>query len=104
MGEDGCLDKQRCANRNEKRVSSWVSSVLKRSHRKNHSSQTNVINEQRLDTEYSRYLFPEHITANIMANRYEILRSCPILSNHRYPNTLVVIAPKHEYSSCAVRM
>ena len=39
-----------------------------------------------------------------MAGRNEIPRSYPILSNRRYPNTLVVIALKREYSSCAVRM
>ena len=49
----------------KKRVSSWGSSAHKGAHKKNHSSQTNTINEQKLATEYSRNLFSEHITANI---------------------------------------
>ena len=44
------------------------------------------------------------IQPTFMADRNEIPRSYPVLSNRRYPNTLVVIAPKHESSSCVVRV
>ena len=65
MGEGGCLNYQRCTNRNKRESEQLGEQHAQSAHKKNHSSQTNVINEQRLVTECSRNLFSEHITANI---------------------------------------
>ena len=66
--------------------------------------ETNTVNEQKLATEYSLNFSQNTLQSTFTVDRNEILRSYPILSDLHYPKALVIMAPKHEYSSCAVRM
>ena len=106
MGEDGCLDEQRCVNRNEKRVSSWAISRSKVHTKNNPSSQKKPAQStsKGLLQNILRIFSQNTLQSTFMMDRNGILRSYPILSDLCYPKSLVVIAPEHGCNSCAVRM
>ena len=107
MGEDGVLINNAAQTGNKReRVSSWVSSLL---HVVTQEGPF-VIKKPTQSTSRSllqnirRTFFQNTLQSTFVVDRNEILRSYPILSDLRYPKALVIMAPKHERSSRAVRM